>query len=165
MTRSHRRGFSVLEVVIAIAVLAGSIAALMQLNSQEGRSIEMSEERLTAIMLLTEMQQTMSGRSYDYFKDFPTNEAGFDALFRSMVIEEHPTVFDERDTSDTRPFAQHLRTTMDRMKVDRFVLIEPFTTAAGTNALVVKYLVHYQGKAGVRKTVSTFEVVYQPPPP
>lgn len=157
----RRRGFSVLEVVVAIGVLAGSVAALMTMSSGESRGVQMSEQRLTAIMLLTELQQTLSGKSWNYYQAFPTQKDGWDPLTETLVLD-HVTVFDHRDTTDTRPWAVQMRATLAQMKVERYVLRQPFTTSTGLAGDVVTYLVSYEGKAGVRKEVSTFEVVYKP---
>ena len=158
--RRRRAGLSVLEIVVAIGILAGSVAALMSMGTGESRGVQMSEQRLTAIMLLTEMQQTLGGRSFDFYSAFPAAQDGWDPLTETLVLD-HVTIFDHRDTTDTRPYAVQMRATMGQMKVERYVLRQTFTTSAGLSGAVVTYLVSYESKAGVRKEVSTFEVVYQ----
>jgi type II secretory pathway pseudopilin PulG len=156
----RRAGLSVLEIVVAIGVLAGSVAALMTMSSGESRGVQMSEQRLTAIMLLTELQQTLGGKSWEYYQAFPTQPDGWDPLTETLVLD-HVTVFDHRDTADTRPIAAQLRAAMAQMKVERYVVRQPFTTSTGLNGDVVTYVVTYESNAGVRKEVSTFEVVYK----
>lgn len=156
-----RRGFSVLETVIAIAVLAVSVAAMMQFNTGETRAIEMSEERLTAIMLLGEIQQTLNNKDYSFYATFPNKRENFDTLAESVVLE-HPTVFNHKDTTVDTPFAKELRKTLERMQVRRYVLFETFVDSGGREGGVVTYLVTYVSKEGVTKEVSTFEIVYKP---
>jgi prepilin-type N-terminal cleavage/methylation domain-containing protein len=164
MSRKHssRRGFSVLEVVVAIAILAFSVAAMMRFTSSESRSIEMSQERLTTIMLLSEIQQTLNNRDYAFYKNtFPTKREDFDSLAETVVLEL-PTVFNHKDTTVNTPFAKELRQTLKRMKVRRYVLFEP-RNEGGQEFGIVTYLATYVSKAGVTKEVSTFEIVYKPP--
>lgn len=158
---SRRAGLSVLEIVVAIGILAGSVAALMTMSSGESRGVEMSEQRLGAIMLLTELQQTLGGRSYDYYEPFPEAKAGWDPLLDTRLTD-HVTIFNPADTTDTRDFAKQMRAAMGLMKAKRYVLFQPFSTSAGLEGAVVTYLVEYEGKAGTKKEVSTFEVVYRP---
>jgi len=159
---ARRRGLSVLETVVAVAVLAFSVAAVMRNTGGESRAVEMSEERLTAIMLLGEIQQTLNHRDYSFYATFPAREEQFDSLHESLVLEL-PTVFNPEDTTDTSPFAEHMRKTLQRMKVRRYVLFEPRPSPLG-QAGIVTYMVTYETKKGVKKKVSTFEVVYQAPP-
>lgn len=165
----RRRGLSVLEAVVAIAVLAFSVAALIRFSSGESRAISMSEERLTAIMLLGEMQQTLNHRDFAFYSQFPARREQFDGLLETLVLEL-PTVFDPRDTTDTSQTAAELRATLGRMKARRYVLFEPIAAPEG-GAGVVTYLVTYEARgekgAPVPKEISTYEVVYReaPSPP
>lgn len=158
----RRQALSVLETVVALAILAFSVAAMMNFNTSETRAIEMSEERLTAIMLLGEIQQTLNNRDYDFYKNFPKDPKDFDdVLHREEVVR--PPVFDEKDTTLDTEFAKELRKTIAKMGLKRYMLFEAFTDADGREGGVVTYLVTYKSRKGGTKEVSTFEIVYKPP--
>lgn len=74
--RPLRRGFALIDVVVAGIILAVALGALVSLSGRAVRSAQQSEELATAAMLADEqLQLVLSRGADDYAKQFPVEGA------------------------------------------------------------------------------------------
>ena len=157
-----RRGFSLVEVLVGVALLGGALAALLTFGTQEVRIVGLTEERYHATQALEDLQEVFGGKPLYYYRDrgFPATFDAFDALLASN-FELHPLVLPLPDPAAASTVERELVARADQMAMRRAVLFEPFTTPAGGDAGVVSFVVRYRTRSGQERQVSTVRVVYE----
>jgi hypothetical protein len=102
--RMRRAGMSLVEALVAAAILAVSMGALLTMNSQESRGVAFTGRRFYALMQLAELRESMAGKPMYFYVDnaFPSDPAAFTAL-HSTLIEDHPLLLHCEPCTVCRP--------------------------------------------------------------
>lgn len=160
--RARRAAVSLVEIVVAVAILATAVAAIMSLSTQETKAVAVNEEHLVATLALQELRECFGHRPRIFYgptgKNFPATAEAFHAGYQDLLAE-HRAIFSGGDPSD--PHAAELAATESRLELKRLVLYEEFTTPGGVPAGRVTYEVRYTPRGGgTRRRVANYEIVY-----
>lgn len=160
MTR--RRAVSMIEALVAVAVLAVTMAALMTFARQETKGIGLSEERTLALAFLAELREAFGYRGLEFYErsGFPDRFEAFSALQRT-ILEDHPVLSPPPDAPGRSPpvVASLARQAAD-LGVERAILFRPFVDANDRPAGEVRFVIRYRTRAGQPREVSTTRIVY-----
>jgi type II secretory pathway pseudopilin PulG len=151
---------SLVEALVAVAILAVSMAGLLTLNSQETRGVAFTERRFYALMALAELRESLAGKPRYFYVDssFPADAGSFSAL-QTTLIEDHPLLLPVLP-GEENPVNQSLQARFADLQLQRFVLYQPTTLPDGTEVGLVTFLVRYQNAKGALREVSTVQVVF-----
>lgn len=153
-----RRGFSMVELVVAVAVLAVALVSLMTFSAQEVDSIEFTGDRLVATQALRELSECFGGLPLHYYK-----EKGFPERFEAWT-PLHETLFADHPVMAGGPPGDPVGAEIEAVRaaigLRRAVLVRGFTTAAGVEAGVVRFVVRYQGAGGQTRELTSAAVAY-----
>lgn len=157
-SRVRRRGLSLVEVLVAVALLAVLIGGILTFSQQETRSVGATEERFVATLLLAELREAFGGRPALYYQlqGFPPRFEDFNALHRTF-LEQHPATVPAPPGQVEGPAATLILQRMQAMQVRRAVLFEPVTLASGAQAGVVTFEVRYRNAAGKPRSVRSVQ--------
>ncbi len=155
----RRPGFSLVEVLVAVAVLATAMAGLLAFSTQETRNVILTEDRFYAIQALTELEEAFADKPGYWFRDqgFPADPSGFSALHRTL-LDDHPLLvppgLPANRTEVTRVLDERYRS----LGIRRSVLAVP--SADMPEAMVVTFLVEYASPSGGTRRVQATRVAY-----
>lgn len=155
-----RRGMSLVEALVAVAILAVALGGLLTLGRQETQGVGMTEERLMAILALEELRETFGHRPRTYYEDqgFPEDAASYPALLTTLLDDHAATIPLPPDRDG--PIAQAVARRRAALQMQRLVTFKPFTTPDGVQAGLVRFLVRYKTRQGQDREVQTVQVVF-----
>ena len=165
----ERRGaVSLVEVIVALAILAVAGGAMLTMSSGESVGVAQTEERYVAELLLGELEAAYGEGSLEAFQatGFPPPPAGeapppLDPLIEAMLEDDQAITGAEPplDRPET-PVGAALRATMERMQVTRGVYLEELVTGEGLRCGRVTLRVGYRNRDGQPRVVESRRVVY-----
>lgn len=165
-----RRGVTLTELVVSVGLLAVTSITLLNWVGTERRSLDITEDRLVAQLLVQELQQVYGGFPLAYYQPrYPADEAGWNPLLESDVAAASaitPASDAEggpapgADAGGPSPTRAALTKRLAAMKARRFILFEDLGDVDGVPSGKVTFRVRYAppGAAGER-TADIVEVV------
>lgn len=159
--RRRARGFSMIELVVGLGLLAVCIGAMAEFAVGETRGVAVSLERTLANQVLGELQACMGRRSRSFYQrgGFPARPEGFTALHASL-LEDHPLVLPaDPEEAPASPVAAELVRQMRALGIQRFLLYEDRGPPEQGGYGLVTFTVRYRDSQGRTKEVFSFEVV------
>lgn len=156
-----RRGTSLIEILVAVAVLAVATAAMMNLLTGESRLTRFSLERFVALQALGEMEGAFAGRPAAWFaaRSFPADEANWNPLLDTLV-DEDPVVTPREPLARTLTVTQaELREAYDRIDVRRRVLYRPGDPSDPEDPPRIELVVRYRPPGGTPRDIRALRVL------
>lgn len=165
---SRRRAVSMVEVLVALAILAVAGGALLTLGSGESAGVAKTEERYLAELLLAELEAAFGEGSLETFQGagFPPPPTGDTtpplAPLLEAMIEDERAVTGAQPPLDrpASPVGEALRASMEKLRVTRGVYLEELITGDGVRCGRVTLRVAYRTREGQTRVVESRRVVY-----
>lgn len=159
--KTRRRGLSLIEVLVAVAILAVSLAAILTLASSENTAGASDRDRLLAAGLLRELEECFAHRPRRYFGSphglaFPETLDQFGDLHASAILE-HPMITPANPEEARDGIGRALAGFLATRKARRAILLSAPDGPDGPG--VVTFLVEWESPSGGSRTLRRHRVV------
>ncbi len=163
-----RRGLSLVETIVALAILVVAGVGLLVTSQGETKGVIHTKERYTAEILLGELEAAFGGKALEFYqtRGFPPPPQDpsldtFTDLHRSLFLE-HPTItgMEPPSSFEDSDVSKALRKSMKAMQVKRSIFVEELTGGQNLTAGLVTFRVSYVDRAEKPRSLSRHEVIY-----
>lgn len=144
-----RRAVSIVEALVAAAILAVSVAAVIGLMNQQPRAVALDETKQLAGMCLQELRAAFGHLTFEGFQGLgfpapPAEGAGdtFNALHRTR-LEDHPLITGPTPPEGAGPGRALLAQRIEAAGIRRSIYVQEEAAPIGGQRLVVTFRVYY----------------------
>lgn len=158
----RRTGFTMVELAIALLILALSVASLMEFARAEIEGVDLSLERFLAQQALGELEACWGGRYAQLFEreGFAGSPEEFGPLHASYLDDHPQTTSVGPGEASSAPVRQALAREWAALGLTRRVTFRKERGPDGAEVGVVTFAVSYRTDRGDLRTVERFEIVH-----